>query len=118
MLSSICLTDRESPECSRIRAVGSVVRFSHLFNMLRTPALGDRRSRRKGRDRRDAPVWVRKSMMIDQTKLDQVKRMLKAPTERDAVDAALEDVAFRHRLLEGIRRLRRSGGLADFADER
>jgi hypothetical protein len=57
-------------------------------------------------------------MMIDQTKLDQVKRMLKAPTERDAVDAALEDVAFRHRLLEGIRRLRRSGGLADFADER
>ena len=57
-------------------------------------------------------------MRIDQKKLDEVKRLLRVSTETQAVDAALEEVAFRHGLVEGMRALKRSGGLADFADER
>jgi hypothetical protein len=49
-------------------------------------------------------------MLIDQKKLDEVKRLLKVSTETQAVDAALEEVAFRHGLVEGMRALKRSGG--------
>ena len=57
-------------------------------------------------------------MLMDQTKLDEVKRVLKAPTETDAIDAALDEIAFRHGLIEGMRALKRAGGLADLFDER
>ena len=57
-------------------------------------------------------------MLMDQKKLDEVKRVLKTPTETEAVDAALEEVAFRHGLVEGMRALKQAGGLADLFDER
>ena len=57
-------------------------------------------------------------MLMDQTKLDEVKRVLKAPTETEAIDAALDEIAFRHGLVEGMRALKRAGGLADLFDER
>lgn len=57
-------------------------------------------------------------MLMDQRKLDEVKRVLKAPTETEAVDAALDEIAFRHGLGEGMRALKRAGGLADLFDER
>jgi hypothetical protein len=57
-------------------------------------------------------------MRIDQKKLDEVKRLLKVSTETRAVDTALEEEAFRHGLVEGMPALKRSGGLADFADGR
>ena len=77
-----------------------------------------RPSRRDARTTVASSTWVRKSMRIDQKKLDEVKRLLRVSTETQAVDAALEEVAFRHDLVEGMRALKRSGGLADFADER
>jgi hypothetical protein len=57
-------------------------------------------------------------MLMDQKKLDTVKRVLKAATETQAVDAALDEIAFRHGLIEGLRALRRAGGLTDLFDER
>ena len=77
-----------------------------------------RPSRRDARTTGESSTWVRKNMRIDQKKLDEVKRLLRVSTETKALDAALEEVAFRHGLVEGMRALKRSGGLADFADER
>lgn len=57
-------------------------------------------------------------MLMDQKKLDEVKRVLKASTETEAIDAALDEIAFRHGLVEGMRALKRAGGLADLFDER
>ena len=75
-----------------------------------------RRSRAKAQGPRS--TWVRKNMLIDQRKLDAVKRLLKATTETEAVDAALEEIAFQRGLVDGIGALRRAGGLADLFDER
>ena len=44
--------------------------------------------------------------------------VLKTATETETIDAALDEIAFRHGLINGMRALKRSGGLADFADER
>jgi len=55
---------------------------------------------------------------MDQTKLDAVRRILQAPTETQAVNAALDEVTFRHGLVRGVRALRRAGGLTDLFDER
>ncbi|MEO5820515.1 MAG: hypothetical protein ABIT71_08410 [Vicinamibacteraceae bacterium] len=49
---------------------------------------------------------------MDQRKLDAVKQELNVSTETEAVDAALDEIAFRRELVGGIRRLRRAGGLA------
>jgi len=57
-------------------------------------------------------------MLMDQKKLDAVKRVLKAATETQAVDAALDEIAFRHGLIEGLRALRRAGGLTEQRTER
>lgn len=57
-------------------------------------------------------------MLMDQKKLDEVKRVLKASTETEAIDAALDEIAFRHGLVGGMRALKRAGGLADLFDER
>lgn len=85
--------------------------------MPRTAATRRRPSRRGPRAAR-APRWVRKNMLMDQTKLDVVKRVLNAPTETEAIDAALDEIAFRHGLVEGMSALKRVGGLADLFDER
>ena len=58
------------------------------------------------------------SIALCQKIADEVKRVLKTPTETEAVDAALEEVAFRHGLVEGMRALKQAGGLADLFDER
>jgi hypothetical protein len=57
-------------------------------------------------------------MLMDQRKLNEVKRVLNAPTETETVDAALEEIAFRHGLVEGMRALKQAGGLGDLFDER
>jgi len=60
-----------------------------------------------------ATKWTRKNIVIDQMKLNRAKAILRVSTETDAVDAALDLVAFRGEVLEGIDRLVRVGGLAD-----
>ena len=57
--------------------------------------------------------WARKNILIDQNKLDQAKAILAVRTETDAVDAALDLVAFHGEVLSGIDRLVVAGGLKD-----
>jgi hypothetical protein len=62
--------------------------------------------------------WVRKNMLVDQRKLDAVKRELNVSTDTEAVDAALDEIAFRRELVHGIRALRRAGGLSEVSGRR
>jgi hypothetical protein len=57
-------------------------------------------------------------MLMDQKKLDEAKRVLKTATETETIDAALDEIAFRHGLIDGMRALKSAGGLADLFDER
>ena len=57
--------------------------------------------------------WARKNMLIDQRKLDRAKAVLRVSTETDAVDAALDLVAFQGEVLSGIDRLVQAGGLEE-----
>lgn len=81
-------------------------------------ATTSRRPSRRDAHPAQSSTWVRKNMLMDQKKLDEVKRMLKTPTETEAVNAALDEIAFRHGLVDGMRALKRSGGLSDLFDER
>ena len=61
--------------------------------------------------------WVRKNLHIDQRKLDVARKALGVKTETETVDAALDAIAFRKEISEGVRRLRAAGGLKE-SDER
>ena len=67
-------------------------------------------ARRVGRPPRG---WVRKNLHIDQRKLDVARKALGVKTETEAVDAALDAIAFRKEISEGVRRIRAAGGLID-----
>jgi Arc/MetJ family transcription regulator len=67
-------------------------------------------ARRIGRPPRG---WVRKNLHIDQRKLDAARKALGVKTETEAVDAALDAIAFRKEISEGVQRLRQAGGLTD-----
>jgi len=86
--------------------------------MPRTTVTRRRPSRREVRATRESSTWVRKNMLMDQKKLDEAKRVLRTTTETETIDAALDEVAFRHGLVDGMRALKRSGGLKDLFDER
>jgi Arc/MetJ family transcription regulator len=75
-----------------------------------TPSRGSVSARRPGRPPRG---WVRKNLHIDQRKLNVARKALGVKTETEAVDAALDAIAFRQEISEGIRRLRAAGGLKD-----
>ena len=48
---------------------------------------------------------VRKNLRLNQAKLDRAKRILGTKTETETVDQALDLVAFRNEVMEGVRRL-------------
>jgi hypothetical protein len=50
---------------------------------------------------------------MDQRKLDAARRTLGVRTETEAIDAALDLVAFREELVRGITAVRRAGGIQD-----
>lgn len=50
---------------------------------------------------------------MDQRKLDVARRALGVATETEAIDQALDFVAFREELAEGFAAVRRSGGVDD-----
>ena len=57
--------------------------------------------------------WVRKNLHIDQRKLDVARKALGAKSETETVDAALDAIAFRKELADGVRRVRLAGGIQD-----
>jgi Arc/MetJ family transcription regulator len=75
-----------------------------------TPSRGSVSARRLGRPPRG---WVRKNLHIDQRKLNVARKALGVKTETEAVDAALDAIAFRKEISEGMRRLRAAGGIKD-----
>lgn len=78
----------------------------------RAAASGRRRrtSRRSG--------WVRKNVIMDQQKLDVARRALGVDTETEAIDQALDFVAFSEELAKGFAAVRRSGGIDDVLEGR
>jgi hypothetical protein len=57
--------------------------------------------------------WVRKSMVVDQRKLDVAKRAFGATTEKEAIDKALDMAAFYQELSDGLDAVSRAGGIDD-----
>ena len=77
-------------------------------------AVGARRGpgeRRRSTGRRAG--WVRKNVVMDQRKLDVARRALGVDTETEAIDQALDFIAFRNELTAGFAAVRRSGGVDD-----
>ena len=68
------------------------------------------RSRRAG--------WVRQNVIMDQRKLDVARRALGVDTETEAIDQALDLVAFGEELAKGLAAVRRSGGVDDVVEGR
>lgn len=59
------------------------------------------------------PRRVRKNFRLTQAKLDRARRVLGADTETETIEQALDLVAFRHDVLEGVRRLAGARSLRD-----
>ena len=74
------------------------------------------KARRRGAGRRAG--WVRKNVVMDQRKLDSARRALGVDTETEAIDRALDFVAFREELARAFTAVRRSGGVADVFERR
>ena len=68
--------------------------------------------------RRSRAGWVRKNVVMDQRKLDAARRALGVDTETEAIDLALDFVAFRREVAEGIAAMRRVGGIEDVLESR
>jgi len=67
---------------------------------------------RKGiRKRAKAPARVRKNMDMDPGKLEAVKAIFGVKTETEAVDLALKEIIFEHKVAAGLERVRAAGGL-------
>jgi hypothetical protein len=62
--------------------------------------------------------WVRKNVVMDQRKLDVARRVLGVNTETEAIDLALDFVAFRRDIARGIAAVRRAGGVVDIFEGR
>lgn len=56
---------------------------------------------------------VRKNLRLTQAKLDRARRILGTSTETETIEQALDLVAFRDEVLDGVRRLAGSGTLKD-----
>lgn len=57
-------------------------------------------------------------MAMDQAKLDAARRVLGVETETEAIDLALDFVAFRREVADGIVAMRRAGGIEDVVEPR
>lgn len=57
-------------------------------------------------------------MAMDQAKLDAARRVLGVETESEAIDLALDFVAFRREVADGIAAMRCAGGIEDVVEPR
>lgn len=85
-----------------------------------TKAIATKRSATGARHRgsRRRAGWVRKNVVMDQRKLDVARRALGVNTETEAIDQALDFVAFGEELAKGFAAVRRSGGVDDVLEGR
>jgi hypothetical protein len=91
--------------------------FIQVENMAKAIATkGATSDRRRASGRRAG--WVRKNVIMDQRKLDVARRALGVDTETEAIDQALDFVAFREELANGFASVRRSGGVEDAVHSR
>ena len=60
---------------------------------------------------------VRKTLRISQDKLERARQILGTSTEDETVDAALDMIAFREEVLEGVRRMAGSNSIRDIYAE-
>lgn len=84
-------------------------------------ALARRRSGQRTRAERPRgrrAGWVRKNVAMDQRKLDDARRALGVATETEAIDLALDFVAFRREVAHGLAAMRAVGGIEDVFDTR
>ncbi len=56
---------------------------------------------------------VRKNLRLTQAKVDRARRILGTETETETIERALDLVAFREEVIEGVRRLAGSRSLQD-----
>jgi hypothetical protein len=56
---------------------------------------------------------VRKNLRLTQAKVDRARRILGTDTETETIEQALDLVAFRQEVIDGVRRLSGSGSLQD-----
>ena len=61
--------------------------------------------------------FVRKTMRISQDKLERARKILGTRTETETVDAALDMIAFREEVLDGVRRMAGSNSIRDIYAE-
>ncbi len=59
----------------------------------------------------------RKNLWISQTKLDAAKKHLGAKTETEAIDSALDLVAFQHEVLTGLASMGGRGGFVNHFED-
>jgi hypothetical protein len=98
-----------------------MVRFIQMEKPKGSKAAAQRQrpaTRRTTRTRGSRTGWVRKNVVMDQRKLDAARRALGVDTETDAIDLALDFVAFRREVAEGIAAMRRVGGVDDVFESR
>jgi Xaa-Pro aminopeptidase len=63
--------------------------------------------------RKPKPGRVRKNIELDQKKLDELKKYFGVKTETEALDRAMSEILFEHRIFQGLERLERHGGLEE-----
>jgi len=66
--------------------------------------------------RKDSTI-VRKNLRLSQKKLNRAKRILGTSTETETVDRALDLVAFREEVVEGVERLAGTKIVEDLVEE-
>lgn len=66
--------------------------------------------------RSDNEIPRRKNMRLHQSKIDRAMKLLGTRTETETVEMALDMVAFRNALVEGIRGMRGAGLVDVFGD--
>ena len=83
--------------------------MAHDNNAMSRARSSAKKSQTRSRGRGEG--WVRKNVVMDQRKLDAARRVLGVETETEAIDVALDLVAFRRELVRGIASVRGAGGI-------
>jgi hypothetical protein len=115
---AICVSSAEQRDAAI--AYRCMLRFIQIEVEMPKAVASRRRSEHHAGSRRRASREgrVRKNVVMDQRKLDAARRILGVATETEAIDLALDFVAFRREVAQGIAAMRRVGGIDDVLESR